>query len=348
MLGRHVLVLPRNAPLASRIEDSSSPRRVLIGIERMFTMFPYWDVSWLIGVCFTVGCLIFVACGLFYWLPIAFPQTAFAGSKLAGGITSLVGATLFQVGAVLLFLESYNDRAETKFGGAMEHLFVDHLRIARRSRRHRPKHMDMQTHEQMQQSASNESSSTSGQDVSLQATSTPDSREKDGDDDNPFAEREWQWWPSWHDVKTHYIFEIGFLASFAMSVGATIFYVCGIMAMPQILDSLSVGAKQGVYFFTYLLGGVLFIISAILYILETQPNWYTPQPYKIGWHVGVFNLIGGTGWTLAASFGYCSINTEWCEYQGQLTLIWASCAFAFGSALQWYESLDKYVVVIED
>ncbi|KGQ03697.1 hypothetical protein BBAD15_g11067 [Beauveria bassiana D1-5] len=129
-----------------------------------------------------------------------------------------------------------------------------------------------------------------------------------------------------------------------MSLGATIFYLCGILALPGI--HLSVQAKWGVYYLPYLVGGILFALASVFYILETQPNWYTPQPFKIGWHIGFFNLLGGVGWTLAASFGYCE--AHWCRYQSELSLIWASIAFTFGSALQWYESLDKYVFIIED
>ena len=342
LLGRHVLVLPRHAPLASKLAGTSHTHKVLVGIGRMFTLFPYWDVSWLIGICFTFGCLIFVACGLFYWLPIAYPETEFPHeSSVAGGVTSFVGATLFQVGAVLLFLEAYNDRAETQFGGALESLFVDRLKLGRRSRNHRPNHFEIGA-EPIEQQPEDEGTSRSSADSPKQESPPPN-----GDDKDTFTERQWKWLPSWHDVKTHYIYEIGFLASLTMSIGATIFYVCGILALPGVFDKLSDGVLDGIYYFCYLLGGVLFAISSLMYILETQPNWYTPQPLKIGWHIGVFNMIGGVGWTIAASFGYCR-SSDWCEYQSQLTLIWASAAFSIGSAIQWYESLDKYVIIIED
>lgn len=320
----------------------------------MFTLYPYWDVSWLIGLSFTIGCLIFVASGLFYWLPIAFPNTAFPReSSVAGGVSSFIGATLFQIGAVLLLLESYNDRAETQFGGAMEHLFVNRLGIARRVKSHRCQHFDIEK-APGQVPARNGSlhrllSTRDGEVfVTAAAAGQEDSKanvlaSRDWKD-KTHAEREWQWWPSWDDVRTHYLYETGFLASFIMSIGATVFYVCGILALPGVFEKLGEGVLQGVYYFCYLLGGVLFVVSSVLYILETQPNWYTPQPRKIGWHVGAWNLVGGIGWTLAASFGYCK--PDWCEYQSQLSLIWASAAFSFGSALQWYESLDKYIVVI--
>lgn len=321
----------------------------------MCTLFPYWDVSWLVGISFTIGCLIFVAAGIVSWLPLSYPETAFPNEALVlGGVLTFVGAALFQIGAVLLFLESYNDRAETQFGGAMEDLFVNRLGIARRVRNHRPKHFHPANCPQKYLPSNDDPSLTSpendtqpasessGESSNITQHVTPDSLK----DDDIFTERTWQWWPSWHDVTTHYIYEIGFLASFTMSVGATVFSICGILALPGIFNNLSDAALKGAYFFPYLLGGLLFTVASILYILETQPNWYTPQPFKIGWHVGIWNMIGSIGWTLAASFGY--VGTSWSDYQRELTLIWASAAFSFGSGLQWYESLDKYVVIIED
>lgn len=385
--GRHILILPRHSPLAARLHKKQH-HKVLLGIARMFTLFPYWDVSWLIGVSFTIGCLIFVADGLFYFLPIAAPQTAFDSEPLLGGIFSLVGATLFQIGAVMLFLESYNDRAETKFGGAMEHVFVDRLHLGKRHEGQRKRHWEVTGSDVPKQgdhiprhvpgtggefdlekkntSASSSSGSSSPGDKDKKSKDKASSADGDAaapashphaergfqpDDEGEligeFEERSWQWLPSWHDFRTHYIYEIGFLASLTMSVGATIFYVAGIMALPPIYDTLSEGVLQGVYYFTYIFGGFLFALSSLLYILENQPTWYTPQPGRIGWHIGLWNMIGGIGWTLAAAFGgYC--NYSWCEYQSQLSLTWASAAFAFGSALQWYECLDKYIVVIED
>ena len=351
--------------MAVQMRHGSHVHKVVMGIGRMFTMFPYWDISWLVGVSFTIGCLIFVACGLFYWLPIAFPSTEFHNEKVAGGATAFVGATLFQFGAILLFLESYNDRAETQFGGAMETLFVDRLKV-HRSRKHRPKHFEAGSRPEQPETVDVEPMSSEPKQRSSSESSPDDPKRKPASDDsnsddpkrqptsdesssdpgNTFTERKWQWYPSWHDFRTHYIYEIGFLASFTMSVGATIFYVAGIMALPGIFENLSEPALEGGYYFTYLFGGVLFALSSCLYILETQPAWYMPQPFKIGWHIGVWNLIGAVGWTLAASLGYCEL--EGCEYQGELALTWASAAFAFGSALQWYESLDKYVVVIDD
>ncbi|KAJ3498378.1 hypothetical protein NLG97_g1169 [Lecanicillium saksenae] len=287
-----------------------------------------------------------------YWLPIAYPETTFPHEEdVAGGILSFVGATLFQIGAFLLMLESWNDRAETKFGGAMETFFAERFSFRRGALRgaeaKEKESSDGETASSTQPSSrlgDEESANPENGGGAVARTEQQAFGASRVGNTNPFGEREWQWLPSWHDVKTHYIYEIGFLASATMSLGATIFYLCGILALPGI--HLSVQAKWGAYYLPYLVGGILFALASIFYILETQPNWYTPQPFKIGWHIGFFNLLGGIGWTLAASFGYCG--AHWCDYQSELSLIWASIAFTFGSALQWYESLDKYVFIIED
>lgn len=353
----------------------------------MLTLYPYWDVSWLIGICFTIGCLIFVACGLCYFLPIVKPEWDTDAVGLAGGLLSFFGATLFQIGAVMLFLESYNDRAETKFGSAMESVFVDRLHIGKRRENKRVRHYELDKHEEapeqgdhitpaqtpshtLSHTTSHQNgpgANTNGNDTKLEKIESSeedspkhsklkadDHADDDGvrpDDDaemiGNFEERTWQWLPSWYDFKNHYIYEIGFLASLTMSIGATIFYISGIMAIPQIFDTLSPGVLKGVYFLAYFVGGLLFVLASWFYVLENQTTWYTPNFKRIGWHIGFWNLVGGVGWTIAAAFGgYCS--HDWCEFQSQLSLTWASAAFAFGSALQWYECLDKYIVVIQD
>lgn len=59
-------------------------------------------------------------------------------------------------------------------------------------------------------------------------------------------------------------------------------------------------------------GGVGFIISGLLFMLETQPNWYTPALTTLGWHIGLWNLIGAIGFTLCGALGFASSN-EACE-----------------------------------
>ena len=35
-------------------------------------------------------------------------------------------------------------------------------------------------------------------------------------------------------------------------------------------------------------------------MLETQKKWYLPAPGVLGWHIGLWNLIGAFGFTVSA------------------------------------------------
>ena len=305
--GRHPLLIHPSDPHPK----GSGTRAVLSGIKRMFTTFLYWDVSYWVAILFTIGSAIFVACGLFYWLPVAYPSTTFPNeASTAGGITAFVGATLFQIGAIGLVFEAVNENQTGCFGWAVgQALSGNHSRIIPDPDSCEHIHGRMRPHARSEVQ----------------------------------SQRRWEWWPSWHEIRTHYMYEIGFLGNSSLFLGSTIFYISGILALPGVYSHLSQGVLWGVYWLTYLVGGILFVISSVLYVLETQESWWKPAPRVIGWHIGVWNLIGSVGWTLSASLGYCSAG--WCEYQSDLTLLWASVAFLIGSGLLWFEALDKYPVV---
>ncbi|KAL1844735.1 hypothetical protein VTK73DRAFT_1938 [Phialemonium thermophilum] len=59
--------------------------------------------------------------------------------------------------------------------------------------------------------------------------------------------RSWLWWPSWYELRTHYLREIGFLACFSQMIGATVFWISGFTALPSIQNLLSTPALNGVY-----------------------------------------------------------------------------------------------------
>lgn len=71
----------------------------------------------------------------------------------------------------------------------------------------------------------------------------------------------WTWFPSLHDLKSHYLYEIGFLACFFQFCGATIFWISGFTALPGINDRLSQGLLDGIYWIPQIVGGAGFIIS---------------------------------------------------------------------------------------
>jgi len=111
--GRHVLVLPPSQVAAL----PSTTGKMLKGIGRMFTVFAWWDISWCTAVIFSLGSAIYIVCGLFYWLPLAAPKTAFRGDSLVGGgILDFVGSVLFVVGGLLLVVEATNENQDECFG----------------------------------------------------------------------------------------------------------------------------------------------------------------------------------------------------------------------------------------
>ncbi|RMY38597.1 hypothetical protein D0865_13050 [Hortaea werneckii] len=329
---------------------SSTLARTARNILRMLYVYPWWDVSWWIGILFTIGCVLFVIAGCFYWVPIAWPSTEFRGETLtAGGILSFIGATLFAVGGFLLIVEATNEKQTECFGWAVENeLFgggeeeeeeeeEEYPRGRRRPGQGRSSDIEVKSDgsQSKQRLRPDPEQCSHHHQVGFRTAAAGVPR--------PSGQRRWQWLPSWNELRHHYIFEIGFLGSLTLAIGTFIFWVSGLLALPGIYNHLSQGVLQGIYWLTYLVGGVLFVISSLLYMLETQEKWYLPAPHALGWWIGSFNMIGSVGWTLSAAFGYCT--TSWCGYQGDLSLLWASIAYLIGSVLLWYEAMEKYPVV---
>ena len=114
--GRHTLIVdPSSDPSAKYLapKDTSGPRAVLRGIKRMGTEFPYWDVSWLVAIIFTLGSAVWVINAFFSYLPLAQPGTFFHNEVLVGGgVSAFIGATIFEIGSVLLMIEVCDPRLE--------------------------------------------------------------------------------------------------------------------------------------------------------------------------------------------------------------------------------------------
>jgi hypothetical protein len=78
-------------------------------------------------------------------------------------------------------------------------------------------------------------------------------------------------------------------------------------------------------------------------MLETQRAWYIPAPRVLGWHIGLWNLVGAFGFTLCGALGPAYGNTG-AQFEASLATFWGSWAFLIGSVVQWYESLDTHPV----
>src|SRR5271168_4831471 len=82
--------------------------------------------------------------------------------------------------------------------------------------------------------------------------------------------RAWTWFPTWHELTTHYFREIGFLACLSQMIGATIFWISGFIALPGISNNLSSAAVNNTFWSVQVIGGTGFIVSSILFMIETQ------------------------------------------------------------------------------
>ena len=74
--------------------------------------------------------------------------------------------------------------------------------------------------------------------------------------------------------------------------------ISGFTALPGINNKMSQGLLDGIFWVPQMVGGSGFIISGMLYMLETQPKWYVPAWEVLGWHIGFWNLIGAFGFTV--------------------------------------------------
>jgi hypothetical protein len=92
----------------------------------MFSTYPYWDVSYLVAIIFTLGSVVWCINAFFVWLPLQDPSTEFSGEITdAGGITAFIGATIFEIGSVLLMIEAVNENRADCFGWALEEVLEE-------------------------------------------------------------------------------------------------------------------------------------------------------------------------------------------------------------------------------
>jgi hypothetical protein len=126
--GRHAIVVTPTAEKGKYLTppSTSTAKETLKGIWRMFSTYPYWDVSYLVAIIFTFGSVIWCINAFFVWLPLQDPSTEFPGEIAnAGGITAFIGATIFEFGSILLMIEAVNENRADCFGWALEEVLEE-------------------------------------------------------------------------------------------------------------------------------------------------------------------------------------------------------------------------------
>ena len=344
----------------------------------MLTCYPIWDVSYLVAIIFTLGSVIWVINGFFALLPLVQGYETFAGeSTVAAGWSAFVGATVFEVGSVLLMFEAVNENRAGCFGWALEKVVeeveggigwrVEPERKCRHHHSNRGNFVGRGSSGERGSKTSSESvtarggsgQSNGGRGVDAEPNGKQEKREEGAGAGSSAAPskpsstmsghtsgKAWQWFPTAHELFTYYIYELGFLACAFQLFGATVFWISGFTAIPQIQDVLIPyqPSLNGAYWTPQIVGGAGFIVSSLFFMLETQRKWYIPAPTVLGWHIGLWNLVGAVGFTVCGALGPGAADSDTYLYQSILATFWGSWAFLVGSAVQWFESLDTHPI----
>lgn len=303
-----------------------------------------FDISWDVAYIFVWGSVVWVINAFFSFLPDVAPSTEFNNEILVGGgVTAFIGATIFEVGSILLMLEAINENRSSCFGWATRQLLSSHKHGETEYEKgdaFSDKGLELAMVPDAQH-CSHHHRNSKNLVGSAQASSLDHMNVKT----QHAREKSWSWWPSSYDLRTHYLHDLGFIACSWQLFGASIFWISGFTALPGINNKLSAAALNGAYWFPQVLGGFGFIVSGVLFMIETQKHWWQPAPRVLGWHIGLWNLIGGVGFTLCPAFGFDT--SSWAQYQAGCSTFWGSWAFLIGSLIQLYESLEKNPVELD-
>ncbi len=189
--------------------------------------------------------------GFFVWLPLENPAGAFPGeSKLGGGVTALIGATIFEVGAVMQVLEAVNENHADCFGWALEEAVESGELLLR------------QPTKPCQHPHNRRRACPRGQGNKVLEAEDASGKNRAGRPARSFS-----WWPSWRELRTHYLTEIAFWACLIQLFGATVFWISGFTGLPSILGALSIPASNGIYW----LPQVSFLVATDLLVATCIP-----------------------------------------------------------------------------
>ena len=128
---------------------------------------------------------------------------------------------MFEIGGILLVTEALNAKQTICFGWAIESIGAN------------SKH-EKSDPEQLVRELNDEKALATSQSVRFRPKKElchhhhqiqSQRRHISGELPQPSENQPWKWWPTHHELVTHYIYEIGFLANFIMFIGATIFWI---------------------------------------------------------------------------------------------------------------------------
>ncbi|ELR07310.1 hypothetical protein VC83_06185 [Pseudogymnoascus destructans] len=235
----------------------------------MLTYYPVWDVSYMVAQWFTWGSVVWVINSFLVWLPSVHPSSAFRGETTnGGGISAFIGATIFEIGSIFLMIEAVNENRTQCFGWAFEEALEENglLRL-------RPSSENCTHHHPNKKNLVGNRKIPSGETAQGKLLAP-----------NKFAEAKvletWVWFPSLTGTTTS-----AKLASSPASPNTSLQPSSGSPASPPSphpILPLPCGRRRRI------LGppghrGSGFIISSLLFMIETQERWWKPAPRTLGW-----------------------------------------------------------------
>ncbi|KAK3069914.1 hypothetical protein LTR53_011376 [Teratosphaeriaceae sp. CCFEE 6253] len=334
----------------SQLQGPRTPGRgkqLFSNILRMFKIFPYWDMAFWSGWAYSIGSALFVIDGAFAWGPLVVPGGEFEGEAEYGvPLCFFFGALFYQLGAVVAYLEAVN--AGSFHGSAMRRLLEGHEKEDKEM-------LDDKLHDFVHHMLPHRRGKVADEEkagASEPAVAAAAAPRRGGVDLGEAEEKEgtsseymrWRWYPTWHALKNHHAYEIGYLACAIQLFGVTLYGITSIVILPGILDSLNAWQTNAAYWIPQMVAAACFLTASIMFTFETQDKWWKPEPAVLGWWISVWSTVGSVGFELCAAFGPASADKTWCAYQSSLSSLWGSGAYLIGSLLQWYEAVNKHPV----
>lgn len=296
-------------------DDETAPSTFWQNIAIMLTTFPYWNMAFWSGWCYSIGSIMFIIDGLFSWVPIAFPETEFSGEeKWAVPLLFFFGACLYQIGGVMAYLEAINDGCFA--GSAMKRLLKDHQDIEKElldAKLHVffghliPHHHDDDGNDEEHETPADPDA---GWKTLTKEGSTPEDIynetkekvERRGGVDEGGEERgqmtgymKWQWYPTWNALKTYHIYELGYVACTIQLFGVTLYGVTSVVILPGIFDSLAWWQEIAAYWVPQVVASCCFLIASIMFTIMAQDKWNKPKWGAVSWWIGIWAQIGSVG-----------------------------------------------------
>jgi hypothetical protein len=314
-------------------------------LKRMWTLFPIRDISWIVAFSFMIGSTAFVVNGFFLLLPLIDPATNFpTETPYATPASSVLGTLIFLVGGYAGFLEGLNlKRREVTLTDGLD---VEAIEITEMRTELDEESSSQETEPKDDTGPALDEGAVQIWPLTSATSTTPlidDTHAVQTTDLPPLlGDFAFVYLPTKQQLFTIYARSLPFHAGWVQFIGTIVFSLATITSLPGVLPSSPSSPLliPLLNLFPASLGGLLFIISSLLQLLNAQDKWWMPHPTKGDWQFGFWNTIGSLGFTLAGALPV--LGNETASYIGTLADFWGSWAFLIGSLVQLYIVMGYY------